>query len=220
MNANYNIALKEGSFLKVNLLQFAGRVVEMIHKFEETNPNWNNPNTERRERRMADRLYDAVPSPKLITLKYLYLYICEIDIDEWQGPQTDAKSVAEQLIRGALESEIGGSKYIYFKRKLKSDIILAEYLKGGNISEQKLHDALSDIEEDYDKLKQQARQYSNHELRYDTIRTRNAHARKMRTLQGALSNIRARELHPIIIHPNKSKSIGIGNRVRRALKFW
>jgi hypothetical protein len=166
---------------------------------------------------LVEALYKNAPSPKLESLKYLYLYINEIDIDEWLGEQMDPKEVAELTVQTALENEIGGNRYPYFKRKVKSDIILAEYLKGGHVSEARLRNAVTDLDKDYNYLKKQAQNYSNHTLRYNAMRTRDAHAKKMSSLEGAIGNFRARELHPIIINPNKSRSLGI---VRRALKFW
>jgi len=194
------------------MIVLASRIVAEIHRFE-----MKNPNSTVREARIVDAVYKNAPNPKLASLKYLYMYINDIDVDEWQGEQTDAHAVAQLLVQNALESGIASETYPYFKRKVKSDLVLAEYLKGGNIPESKLRNALNGLDEDYEYLKKEARRLSNHDLRYEAIRTRNEHERKMRTLQGAIENKR---LHGVVvINPNQSRSLGIRNRVRKALKF-
>jgi hypothetical protein len=204
--------------MDTKLIVLASRIVAEIHRFELTNPNFNNPNTAVKEARIVDAVYKNAPNPKLASIKYLYMYINDIDVDEWQGEQTDAKLVAQMLVQNALEGGIGADTYPYFKRKVKSDLVLAEYLKGGNIPESKLRNALNGLDEDYEYLKKEARRLSNHNLRYNAIRTRDEHEKKMRSLQGAIDNKR---LHGVVvINPNKSRSLGLGNRVRKALKFW
>lgn len=215
---NYNSAKRGGLFLNEKLIHIASKIVADIHKFEMSNPDWNKPNTAVRQSRIAVAAYKSAPSPKLENLKYLFLYINEIDIDEWQGEQTDARDVTDGLIQVAIEGGIAGDNYPYFKRKVKSDLVLADYLRGSNVSESRLRNALNGLEHDYDALKHGARNYSNHVLRYDAIRTRNAHERKMRSLQGALDNKRIHGV--VVVNPNNSRALGLGNKVRKALKFW
>ena len=199
--------------MDIKMIVLASRIVAELHRFEMTNPN-----STVREARIVDAVYKNAPNPKLVSIKHLYMYINDIDVDEWQGEQNDARVVAQLLVQNALESGIATETYPYFKRKVKSDLVLAEYLKGGNIPESKLRNALNGLDEDYEYLKKEARRLSNHDLRYEAIRTRDEHERKMRTLQGAINNKR---LHGVVvINPNQSRSLGLGNRVRKALKFW
>jgi hypothetical protein len=218
MNSELNAARKDGLFMNEKMIDLASRIVLRIRKFEMTNPDFDNPKTDKKIDQIVKDIYSSVPNPKLTTLKYLYLYILDVDHDEWQGESNNSNDMAKDLVQGILESGIAVERYDYFQRKMKSDLVLIKYLKGGNLSESTLQSVLSNgILGDSLTLTNQAREYANHNLRYDTIRTRDAHLKKVRTLQGALENKR---LHGVIVeNPNKSRSLGVANRVRRALRF-
>jgi hypothetical protein len=213
---NYNAVKNNALFTNPKMIHIASDIVKKIRKFETKYPI-DDPKSEQKQKKLDEYVYKSAPNPKLTSLKYLYLYINDIDYDGWQGETDDARAIASSLVQNALESGIAGDNYSYFERKVKSDLVLAEYLKGGNITEARLKNALDGLDEDHEYLKKEARRLSNHDLRYDAMRTRNAHEKKMRSLQGALENKR---LHGVVvINPNKSRSLGLRNRVRRALKF-
>jgi len=204
-----NAAKKSGLFMDKEYIEYSLRVVKRIHAYLLAHPNSNNNGG---ELRIADAIIDSAPPG---SLRYIYLYINGVDVEDWYEHKMTDQEIAEAIVQNAIESDIAGGDFEYFKRKVKSDLALIDYLEGKKLSSAQLRNAAHNLDKDTEYLSNRARKMSRHNVfRYPTIVNRDAHIKKVATLRAALANLE--RAHVIIEHPNKSRSLG--TRIRQFFK--